>query len=307
MKGMRAAAPTRQISEKEQRESRMSVALTGSDIKILSEIFAVLAEPRDEHALRVFLGEQLSLVLGADYYASYLWSEVASCFTGRVALNMSDANLSSYELYYQFHDPITHRLRQRGEPTLVTEILPQEELIKTEFFNDFLRHDGLYWGLNLHVRVAGECTGDLRIWRDRKRQNFDERELSILRLVAPAFRQALRRSARASVTPGGVPLLSGQAGAARSQPPPSSTRYVASVPAAAQHGAGGSEPPLTEREAQIARLVASGLSDKEIAQSLGISFTTVRTHIKRAFDKLGVDNSVKLASRLHGAPLEPVR
>jgi DNA-binding CsgD family transcriptional regulator len=278
----------------------MAIALTGSDIKILSEVFAVLAEPQDEHALRVYLGEQLSLVLGADYYASYLWSEVAHCFTGRVALNMSDANLSSYELYYQFHDPITHRLRERGEPTLVTEILPQEELIKTEFFNDFLRHDGLYWGLNLHVRVAGECTGDLRIWRDRRRQNFDERELEILRLVAPAFRQALRRTARSSVSPQGVPLWSAPGGAAHSAPPPSVPASSAWLPV------GAGEPALTEREAQIARLVASGMSDKEIAQSLGISFTTVRTHIKRAFDKLGVDNRVKLASRLHGASFEPL-
>lgn len=281
----------------------MAIALTGSDIKILSEVFAVLAEPQDEHGLRVFLGEQLSLVLGADYYASYLWSEVAQCFTGRVALNMSDANLSSYEQHYQFHDPITHLLRQRSEPTLVTEILPQEELIRTEFFNDFLHHDGLYWGLNLHVRVAGECTGDLRIWRSRQRQNFDEREVEILRLVAPAFRQALRRTVHASVAPGA--LLPVKAATAASIPAPPSSRRAASLPAGGSWSpASASEPPLTEREAQIARLVASGLSDKEIAQSLGISFTTVRTHIKRAFDKLGVDNRVKLASRLYGATQE---
>src|SRR4051812_16570814 len=239
----------------------MALALTTEELEILSEVFAVLAERQDEHGLRVVLGEQLSRLLGADYYASYLWSEVTNSFTGRVSLNMSDSNLSSYEAYYQFHDPITHLLRERGEPTLVTQVLPQEELLKTEFFNDFLSLDGLYWGLNLHVRVAGECTGDLRIWRDRRRENFDERELEILRLVAPAFRNALRRSAHA---------------------------VDCSRPGLA----------LTEREEQIARLVASGLSDKEIAQSLSISFTTVRTHIKRAFGKLGVDNRVKLASRL---------
>jgi DNA-binding CsgD family transcriptional regulator len=244
----------------------MSLALTAEDLHILSEVFAVLAERQDEHGLRVYLGEQLSRLLGADYYASYLWSEVTNSFTGRVSLNMSDSNLSSYEAYYQFHDPITHRLRERGEPTLVTQVLPQQELLRTEFFNDFLSHDGLYWGLNLHVRVAGECTGDLRIWRGRRRENFDERELSILRLVAPAFRNALRRSAHA-----------GEVECSRQ------------------------ELALTEREQQIARLVASGLSDKEIAQSLSISFTTVRTHIKRAFGKLGVDNRVKLASRLRAA------
>ena len=239
----------------------MALALTTEDLQILSEVFAVLAERQDEHGLRVVLGEQLSRLLGADYYASYLWSEVTNSFTGRVALNMSDSNLSSYEAYYQFNDPITHLLRERGEPTLVTQVLSQEELLKTEFFNDFLSLDGLYWGLNLHVRVAGECTGDLRIWRGRRRQNFDERELEILRLVAPAFRNALRRSAHA-----------GEVKCPRQ------------------------ELELTEREEQIARLVASGLSDKEIAQRLSISFTTVRTHIKRAFAKLGVDNRVKLAS-----------
>jgi DNA-binding CsgD family transcriptional regulator len=246
----------------------MALALTGSDLETLSEVFAVLAERQDEQGLRVFLGEQLSKLLGADFYASYLWSEVTNSFTGRVSLNMSDANLSSYEAYYQFHDPITHRLRERGEPTLVTQIMPQAELLETEFFNDFLSLDGLYWGLNLHVRVAGECTGDLRIWRDRRRENFDERELGIVRLVAPAFRNALRRSAH-----------SGEVECPRH------------------------ELVLTEREEQIARLVSHGLSDKEIAQSLGISFTTVRTHLKRAFGKLGVDNRVKLASHFRATPM----
>jgi DNA-binding CsgD family transcriptional regulator len=250
----------------------MTLALTTEDLQILSEVFSVLAERQDEHGLRVYLGEQLSRLLGADYYASYLWSEVTNSFTGRVSLNMSDSNLSMYEAYYQFHDPITHLLRERGEPTLVTQVLPQAELLKTEFFNDFLSLDGLYWGLNLHVCVAGECTGDLRIWRDRRRENFDERELQILRLVAPAFRNALRRSAHASELE-------------RSR----------------------QELALTEREEQIARLVASGLSDKEIAQSLSISFTTVRTHIKRAFGKLGVDNRVKLASRLREGARETRR
>lgn len=257
----------------------MTLALTTEDLQILSEVFAVLAERQDEQGLRVYLGEQLSRLLGADYYASYLWSEVSSSFTGRVSLNMSDSNLSSYEAYYQFHDPITHLLRERGEPTLVTQVLPQQELLKTEFFNDFLSQDGLYWGLNLHVRVAGECTGDLRIWRARRRENFDERELSILRLVAPAFRNALRRSARSGDGARGVPAKA--------------------LERARQ------ELALTEREEQIARLVASGLSDKEIAQCLSISFTTVRTHLKRAFGKLGVDNRVKLASRLREGAQQP--
>jgi len=245
------------------------LSLNGTEIKVLSEVFAVLAERQDEHGLRVFLGEQLSRLLRADFYASYLWSDVKSTFTGRVSLNMSESNLASYEAYYQFHDPITQRLRARGVPTLVTQIMPQSELLQTELFNDFLSKDGLYWGLNLHVRVAGEGTGDLRIWRNRQRGNFDERELGILSLVAPAFRNALRRSASAE--------------------------------AEAEPDSAGAA--LTDREEQIARLVARGFSDKEIAQTLEISFTTVRTHLKRAFHKLSIDNRVKLAALFRAAPL----
>ncbi|HKO91283.1 MAG TPA: LuxR C-terminal-related transcriptional regulator, partial [Polyangiaceae bacterium] len=59
---------------------------------------------------------------------------------------------------------------------------------------------------------------------------------------------------------------------------------------------------LTEREGEIARLVARGFSDKEIAQRLEISFTTVRTHLKRAFHKLGIDNRVKLAALFRTGP-----
>jgi len=242
------------------------LSLNGADIKVLSGVFAALSERQDEHGLRVFLGEQLSRLLRADFYASYLWSEVTRSFAGRVSLNMSDSNLSSYEEHFQFHDPIGHRLRARGEPTLVTQIMPQSELLQTEFFNDFLSKDGLYWGLNLHVRIAGECTGDVRLWRTRQRGNFDERELAILRLLAPALRNALRRSAS-------------------DEPVPES-----------------SGPLLTDREEQIARLVARGFSDKEIAQRLEISFTTVRTHLKRSFHKLQIDNRVKLAALFRSAP-----
>jgi DNA-binding CsgD family transcriptional regulator len=47
---------------------------------------------------------------------------------------------------------------------------------------------------------------------------------------------------------------------------------------------------LTERELQIATLVASGCSNKQIAHQLGISEWTVSAHLRRIFIKLNVDS-----------------
>lgn len=51
---------------------------------------------------------------------------------------------------------------------------------------------------------------------------------------------------------------------------------------------------LSEREIEIAEAVAQGLSDKEIALRLTISFWTVRSHINRIFSKLGLFNRASL-------------
>jgi len=47
--------------------------------------------------------------------------------------------------------------------------------------------------------------------------------------------------------------------------------------------------PLTEREIEVLRLVAQGLSSKLIARQLAIAPGTVNYHLATAFNKLGVD------------------
>lgn len=51
---------------------------------------------------------------------------------------------------------------------------------------------------------------------------------------------------------------------------------------------------LTAREREIVRLVATGLSNEDIARTLVISPLTAKTHITRAIAKLGVRDRIQL-------------
>jgi DNA-binding CsgD family transcriptional regulator len=53
---------------------------------------------------------------------------------------------------------------------------------------------------------------------------------------------------------------------------------------------------LSVRELEIARMIADELSDKEIGYRLSVEVSTVRTHIKRMFGKLGVRRRSGVAS-----------
>ncbi len=46
--------------------------------------------------------------------------------------------------------------------------------------------------------------------------------------------------------------------------------------------------PLTDRQLEILTLLALGLSEKEVALRLGISFRTARNHVANVYERLGL-------------------
>jgi DNA-binding CsgD family transcriptional regulator len=69
-----------------------------------------------------------------------------------------------------------------------------------------------------------------------------------------------------------------------------------------RRGAGAG--PLTEREAEIARLVAGGASNPEIAQQLFLSRKTVERHVSNVLRKVGARNRAELAGRVAELEIE---
>ncbi len=54
--------------------------------------------------------------------------------------------------------------------------------------------------------------------------------------------------------------------------------------------------PLSERELRVLRLVAAGLSNRDVAEALYISVNTVKTHLQRIYGKLGVSSRTAAAT-----------
>ena len=99
------------------------------------------------------------------------------------------------------------------------------------------------------------------------------------------FLDAVRRTAAgdAVFTPGLAALVLGE------------FRRLAAAPAGCgEDPVSGSAPALTERETEILRMVATGLSYKQIATRLVLSHRTVQNHVQNTLGKLQLHNRVEL-------------
>ena len=61
---------------------------------------------------------------------------------------------------------------------------------------------------------------------------------------------------------------------------------------------------LTSTEQRVARLVAAGRSDDEVAAELGLDAATVFAHLSAIFRKLGAGSRVELEAHLAAATVE---
>lgn len=252
----------------------LGMHLSTSQTRALRDVMRLMADATDADTLREQLALPMLDLMGADTYVSFVWNGTQQRFERVKSINISQDNLRAWDEHYRFVDPLTFPMMERRRPTVATQILRQPELMRTEFFNDFLQRDRMYWGVNVYAYAGDECVGDLRIWRQHHRGNFDSNEIEVLRMVEPALAAALAR-------------LRWQSHLA---PPPAEDERAEHL--LQRHAR------LSQREAEVAWLVACGCPDKIIAQRLSVGHPTVRFHLANAFRKFQTDNRAQLAARV---------
>lgn len=244
--------------------------LSHRKVQALQSVLTGLSEPKDEDErnMRLEIGPPLLELLEAQYYVSYIWSDENQDFREGQSINFDPDHLKLYERYYQFHDPITSKMQVHREAVRATDVMAQSDLQRTEFFNDFLSLGGLHWGVNLYAWSEHQNTGDIRIWRDKRRSNFSVEELALLSMLRAPFQASLKRLRL------------------RKMAVPRFHRLVG----------------LSCREIEVTEKVVQGLSDKEICRTLNMALPTVRTHLRNIFRKYEVDSRIKLV-RMVGPPV----
>lgn len=113
----------------------------------------------------------------------------------------------------------------------------------------------------------------------------------LVKSAAPAeFLDAVRRTAAGEpvFTPGLAGLVLGEY--RRLAAEPAGTAPTGTAPVSRD----GAAPRLTDRETEVLRLVAKGMSYKQIAERLGLSHRTVQNHVQNTLGKLQLHNRVEL-------------
>ena len=64
---------------------------------------------------------------------------------------------------------------------------------------------------------------------------------------------------------------------------------------------------LTARELELAKLVAAGFSNQQIADRFMLALQTVKNHLRSVYKKLHVTNRVELSLRISGKSAEDLR
>ena len=257
-----------------------------------------LEHPWSEHLLDLYSADSL------EDFRSRALNLVKRRFGGELTCH-NEINLANGDSLSALSEPIAHFPALRPAFFEHVEDHPSiQEILKTQGAaptalktSDFVsqrrwRNSGLYADFYrplADVRyqlTIGQRLGDRLVFFaiSRGHRDFDEDERELLTSLRPHFIQAYRNAGARSE------LAQLRAEAARASKSESTQREAAVFALMVRL-------ELSRREAEVLHELGKGGTNAEIAEVLGISLSTVKTHLERIFRRLGVASRTEAALR----------
>lgn len=192
-----------------------------------------------------------------------------------------------YELFERYHrqNPLLDYHARTGEtaPRALSDLITAEELHETELYRQFYSRHGVEDQIAI---ILPSPPGKLNaVVLNRGERGFSDRERALLELVRPHLLQAFRMVSEAERSRGEISELRQR------------LERIADPVAEAAETYG-----LTERQAEVLRLIAAGHDNKEIAERLDLAATTVVKHGENIRVKVGAATRVEMVARVLGHP-----
>jgi predicted ATPase/DNA-binding CsgD family transcriptional regulator len=151
----------------------------------------------------------------------------------------------------------------------------------------------LLYGLACHDAMVGQLQRAARLLSAAEHLQAE----TAVRLI-PQMEPLLSRARQTIVSSLGARALESEAEVGRLMPRAEAIAHALGekVPRPSPPSAMTATTPLSKRELEVARLVAAGLSNKEIGSRLFLSERTVETHVSKILNRLGIGSRVEIAS-----------
>jgi DNA-binding CsgD family transcriptional regulator len=155
-------------------------------------------------------------------------------------------------LRLQAQDPFLPSRRTLGRAVRQSDLLTTAEFHRLDLYQEVGRPLGIEYSMQLWLMGNDQIVGGFGF--DTQAHDFSDRDRAVLDFLAPDLLRLHRRAASRAPFPGETDAIA----------------------------------TLTQRELEIVRLVAGGLTNAEIARTLFISPGTVRKHLDNVYARLGV-------------------
>ena len=190
-------------------------------------------------------------------------------------INISDKTIEDYNNCYQQKDTIKKKFFNEKNASKSSLIIDYREWRKTEFFNDFLLPNNFYYLCGIDIHHNNQLLATLTLIRSKKSNDFTTSDLLFLNRISTCIGNHICLLKEFYLN----------------------TSKNISFKELQKERIQNLE--LTPREIEIARLVKSGMTNKEISNRLFISKNTVKKHLQNIYNKCDVSNKVSLVSKLH--------